>query len=222
MAVHGGHLHCNHSIRAGRTPPVRLACRDPTTPQVQPAAQHDHSGDAAPAAIQVSIKAMQSIIACQDHTCTNHSMQCGAVDQGRSGDKLICEVCVCTCRKFMGVPVAANASKEAPDSDGEATTAQPTTALSYSTTVAAASLHGLTSAQLHPDGQQRPALLLNPWPNGEAAAPQPAARTLPASTLNAVLSGLPHNDSHLDKLPKCVWIPAGNYRCFHHDEPSFS
>lgn len=104
----------------------------------------------------------------------------------------------------MGIPVAANASKEASDSDGEDTIAQPATALPYSTKVAAATLHGLTSAQLHPDGQQRPALLLNPWPSGEAAAPQPAARTLPASMLDAVLSGLPHYDSHLDELPKCV------------------
>ena len=101
----------------------------------------------------------------------------------------------------MGVPVAAGTSNAATDSDGDDDATQPIRACPHPTNVAAVALHGLRTAKRH-SGGQRPALLLNPWPSGETATPQPAARTLPASTLDAVLSGLPHYSSHLDDLPK--------------------
>lgn len=105
----------------------------------------------------------------------------------------------------MGVPVAAGGSNAATDSDSEhaggSAAADSAKARLQPTNVAAAALHGLRTAKRHSDGQ-RPALLLNPWPSNETATPQPAARTLPASTLDAVLSGLPHYSSHLDELPK--------------------
>ena len=103
----------------------------------------------------------------------------------------------------MGAPVAAGNLDAATDTDsdaaGDGAAADSARAHPHPTNVAA--LHGLRTAKRHSDGQ-RPALLLNPWPSGETAAPQPAARTLPASTLDAVLSGLPHYSSHLDELPK--------------------
>ena len=101
----------------------------------------------------------------------------------------------------MGVPVAAGASNAATYSDGDDDAMHAAGSRPHLTNVAAAALHGLRTAKRRSD-EQRPALLLNPWPSGETATPQPAARTLPASTLDAVLSGLPHYSSHLDELPK--------------------
>jgi hypothetical protein len=107
----------------------------------------------------------------------------------------------------MGVPVAAGATEPDPDSDDGDTTAQAARAAAHSTAVAAATLHGLRSTKASSDAA-RPPLLLNPWPSGEEAAPQPVARTLPASTLDVLLSGLPHYHSRLDEQPRCVQLFA--------------
>lgn len=61
--------------------------------------------------------------------------------------------------------------------------------------------NGLRNGLSQPEARPRPAVLLNPSPPGSEAAPAPAARPLPAATLDAILSRLPHYASHLDRHP---------------------
>lgn len=113
-------------------------------------------------------------------------------------------------RKFMGVSVACGSADEESEDSGSAASIAATDAsvaaqlrpqqlagFGGSSSLVAA---GLSGREAEPDTTRRP-LLLNPAPPGGDAAPVPAARTLPAATLEAVYRRLPHYPSHLDRHP---------------------
>lgn len=117
------------------------------------------------------------------------------------------------CRKFMGVPSACGRAEAVVDESGIGASAAATDASAAawhqppqlagfggSSALAAA---GLCGKDAQSDALRRP-VLLNPEPPAGDAAPVPAARTLPAATLEAVFRRLPHYASHLDRHP--MWV----------------
>jgi len=114
------------------------------------------------------------------------------------------------CRKFLGLPPACGAAPGAADSDTAAHDTAPSppdcrrTAAAQDAQLSMA--HGQQDQGPVAAGARAPpppkVRVLNPPPPGGEAAPAPAARMLPAATLEALYSRLPHYASSADLTRK--------------------